>query len=97
MLANPPTINPESKYTPCILVFACQKAGVPTVPGSAGLIKDDEDALENARRIGFPTMIKATAGGIGGEGMVAGYKEGAAWGTEKVVCLVCLSLLPEPR
>jgi len=43
-------------------------AGVPTVPGSDGLIKDEEQAMEYAEKIGFPIMIKATAGG-GGRGM----------------------------
>ncbi len=46
-----------------------QNAGVPTVPGSEGLIRDDADAVANAQRIGFPVMIKATAGGGGGEGL----------------------------
>jgi acetyl-CoA carboxylase biotin carboxylase subunit len=45
-----------------------QKAGVPTVPGSDGLITDEREALEIARQIGYPVMIKATAGG-GGRGM----------------------------
>lgn len=43
-------------------------AGVPTVPGSDGLIKDQEEAVRVAKEIGFPIMIKATAGG-GGRGM----------------------------
>jgi acetyl-CoA carboxylase biotin carboxylase subunit len=41
---------------------------VPTVPGSAGAIEDAESALETARGIGFPVLIKAAAGG-GGKGM----------------------------
>jgi acetyl-CoA carboxylase biotin carboxylase subunit len=45
-----------------------KNAGVPTVPGSDGLIKDAEDAVTVAGKIGFPIMIKATAGG-GGRGM----------------------------
>ncbi|UPQ97946.1 biotin carboxylase subunit of acetyl-CoA carboxylase [Chloropicon primus] len=45
-----------------------KSAGVPTVPGSEGLIESDEDALKCAEEIGFPLMIKATAGG-GGRGM----------------------------
>lgn len=45
-----------------------QKAGVPTVPGSDGLIKDEAEAVEVSGKIGFPVMIKATAGG-GGRGM----------------------------
>jgi len=43
-------------------------ANVPTVPGSDGLIKSPEEAVEVAKQIGFPIMIKATAGG-GGRGM----------------------------
>jgi acetyl-CoA carboxylase, biotin carboxylase subunit len=42
--------------------------GVPTVPGSAGAIESAEEALEVAREIGFPVIIKAAAGG-GGKGM----------------------------
>ncbi|CAN6462289.1 unnamed protein product [Victoria cruziana] len=45
-----------------------KKAGVPTVPGSDGLIQSTEEALKIAHEIGFPVMIKATAGG-GGRGM----------------------------
>ena len=43
-------------------------AGVPTVPGSDGLIADEAEGIEVARQVGFPVMIKATAGG-GGRGM----------------------------
>jgi acetyl-CoA carboxylase, biotin carboxylase subunit len=45
-----------------------QEAGVPTVPGSDGLVTDEAMAAELSRKIGFPLMIKATAGG-GGRGM----------------------------
>jgi acetyl-CoA carboxylase, biotin carboxylase subunit len=45
-----------------------QKAGVPTVPGSKGLLEDETEAIAMAREIGYPVMIKATAGG-GGRGM----------------------------
>lgn len=45
-----------------------KKAGVPVVPGSDGTVKDDKEGLEIAKSIGFPVMIKATAGG-GGKGM----------------------------
>lgn len=41
---------------------------VSVVPGSDGLIEDDNAAIEVARKIGFPVLIKATAGG-GGKGM----------------------------
>jgi acetyl-CoA carboxylase biotin carboxylase subunit len=44
------------------------EAGVPTVPGSEGVLEDPDQALQVAERIGFPVIIKATAGG-GGKGM----------------------------
>jgi acetyl-CoA carboxylase, biotin carboxylase subunit len=44
------------------------KAGVPVVPGSEGVISDPQEAIEVAKQIGFPVMIKASAGG-GGKGM----------------------------
>ncbi|MBX3420310.1 MAG: acetyl-CoA carboxylase biotin carboxylase subunit [Pirellulaceae bacterium] len=44
------------------------EAKVPVVPGSDGLITDEQHALHIARDIGFPVLIKATAGG-GGKGM----------------------------
>ena len=40
-----------------------QKAGVPTIPGSWGLLESKENALSIARDIGYPVIIKATAGG----------------------------------
>lgn len=43
-------------------------AGVPTIPGSDGLVRDEKEARAIARQIGYPAMIKATAGG-GGRGM----------------------------
>lgn len=51
-----------------------KKAGVPTVPGSDGLLKDLADAKKVAKKMGYPVMIKATAGG-GGKGMRAVKKE----------------------
>ncbi|MDF3053316.1 MAG: acetyl-CoA carboxylase, biotin carboxylase [Geminicoccaceae bacterium] len=45
-----------------------QQAGVPTVPGTPGTIEDVDEALAAATEIGFPVIIKATAGG-GGKGM----------------------------
>lgn len=44
------------------------RAGVPTVPGSDGLLLSEKEALAIADKIGYPVMIKATAGG-GGRGM----------------------------
>jgi len=45
-----------------------QKARVPTIPGSDGLVESAEAVVSIARKIGYPVMIKATAGG-GGRGM----------------------------
>lgn len=45
-----------------------KKAGVPTIPGSDGLLSTQEEGLKVAKEIGFPVILKATAGG-GGKGM----------------------------
>ncbi|HEK9102379.1 acetyl-CoA carboxylase biotin carboxylase subunit [Bacillus pfraonensis] len=45
-----------------------KEAGVPIVPGSQGIIKNTEEAIELANQIGYPVIIKATAGG-GGKGI----------------------------
>ena len=45
-----------------------KKAGVPVVPGSEGAIRDIDDAKKTAKEIGYPVIIKASAGG-GGRGM----------------------------
>lgn len=45
-----------------------EKAGVPIVPGSKGIVETPEDGLKVAEEIGFPVIIKATAGG-GGRGI----------------------------
>jgi acetyl-CoA carboxylase biotin carboxylase subunit len=44
------------------------KAGVPVVPGSDGLLKDVKQGIKIAKQIGYPVILKATAGG-GGKGM----------------------------
>lgn len=51
-----------------------KKAGVPCVPGSDGLLKDVAHAKKTAKKMGYPVMIKATAGG-GGKGMRAIWSE----------------------
>src|SRR6201996_7591361 len=48
-------------------IKAVKEVGIPTVPGSGGAVSD-EDAAEVAAKIGYPVLIKATAGG-GGRGM----------------------------
>jgi acetyl-CoA carboxylase biotin carboxylase subunit len=47
---------------------AMEEAGVPILPGSKGILKSVEEAVELAGQIGFPVMLKASAGG-GGRGM----------------------------
>jgi acetyl-CoA carboxylase biotin carboxylase subunit len=61
-----------------------KEAGVPTVPGSAGTIEDPEEAQRIAEGIGFPVIIKATAGG-GGKGMRI------AWDAEQFAQLFSLA------
>ncbi len=50
------------------------EAGVSTVPGHMGVIKDDKEATIIAEQIGFPVMVKASAGG-GGKGMRIVWKK----------------------
>lgn len=57
------------------------KAGVPVVPGSEGLLKDVKQGIKIANQIGYPVILKATAGG-GGKGMRIVTKDDefeAAW------------------
>ena len=56
-------------------------AGVPCIPGSKGLLKDLADAIKTAKKVKYPVILKATAGG-GGKGMRVVWKEDemeAAW------------------
>lgn len=62
-----------------------KKAGVPCIPGSEGLLKDLEDAKKVAKKIKYPVIMKATAGG-GGKGMRIVWKEEeleAAWNSAR--------------
>ncbi|NNL17387.1 MAG: ATP-grasp domain-containing protein, partial [Boseongicola sp.] len=54
-----------------------QEAGVSTVPGYMGLIKDAEDAVKISNDVGYPVMIKASAGG-GGKGMRIAWNDDEA-------------------
>ncbi|PYJ49624.1 MAG: acetyl-CoA carboxylase biotin carboxylase subunit, partial [Verrucomicrobia bacterium] len=54
-------------------VFA-RKAGVPVTPGSDGIVETESDAIKIAKKIGYPIMIKAVAGG-GGRGMRMAHNE----------------------
>ena len=51
-----------------------KEAGVSTVPGYADIIKDSDQALQIARDIGYPVMLKASAGG-GGKGMRVAWND----------------------
>jgi acetyl-CoA carboxylase biotin carboxylase subunit len=51
-----------------------KKVGVPTPPGSDGTVEKEQDALAVAKRIGYPVMIKAVAGG-GGRGMRVAHND----------------------
>ncbi len=54
-------------------VFA-HKAGVPVTPGSEGIVETENEAIKIAKKIGYPVMIKAAAGG-GGRGMRTAHNE----------------------
>ncbi|MBB3591417.1 acetyl-CoA carboxylase biotin carboxylase subunit [Rhizobium sp. BK529] len=63
--------------------------GIPVVPGSDGEVKTEEDALKTAALIGYPVLIKATAGG-GGRGMKVAKTEAdliVAWSTARTEAL----------
>ena len=48
--------------------LTAKQLGIPVVPGSDGAVKNEDDAVKAAEDIGYPVLIKATAGG-GGRGM----------------------------
>src|SRR6266498_2240891 len=69
---NPRAMNAlEDKAVSRVLA---KKAGVPTPPGSDGVVDNEQDALGVAKRIGYPVMIKAIAGG-GGRGMRVAHND----------------------
>src|SRR5947208_8903039 len=51
-----------------------RKAGVPVTPGSDGIVETEDEAIRIAKKIGYPIMIKAAAGG-GGRGMRTAQNE----------------------
>jgi acetyl-CoA carboxylase biotin carboxylase subunit len=53
-----------------------RKAGVPICPGSEGIIDSEKTALRTAKKIGYPVMLKAVAGG-GGRGMRPAHNDGS--------------------
>ncbi len=84
-----------------------RKAGVPIIPGSKGIIKDQEEALRTAKKFGYPVIVKASAGG-GGKGIKVAHNDGklisafltaqaeaeAAFGNREVYIEKCIK---EPR
>ncbi len=65
---GPPATAIEKMGDKAIAKETMRDSGVPVVPGSQGIIKDDQELMGKAEEIGFPVIIKATAGG-GGRGM----------------------------
>ncbi|MFZ9942033.1 MAG: acetyl-CoA carboxylase biotin carboxylase subunit [Bacteroidia bacterium] len=62
-----------------------KRAGVPTIPGSDGLLEHADEGKQIAKKIGYPVILKATAGG-GGRGMRIVWKEDefdAAWSSAR--------------
>ena len=84
-----------------------KSAGVPTIPGSEGIIDSFKDALKIAKKIGYPVMLKASSGG-GGKGMRSVWSENeleSAWNSAKQEALSSFNddsmymekLIEEPR
>ena len=65
---GPPVESMELLGNKVRAVELAKKLGIPTVPGSDGPVESSEHALEVAHRIGYPVILKASAGG-GGRGM----------------------------
>jgi acetyl-CoA carboxylase biotin carboxylase subunit len=65
---GPPATAIEKMGDKAIAKETMRDSGVPVVPGSQGVIKDDKELMQKAEEIGFPVIIKASAGG-GGRGM----------------------------
>jgi len=61
---------------------AAKEAGVPVFPGSEGAIEDEEEAVKVAAQIGYPVIIKASAG-VGGRGMRVCHNEATLRGNIK--------------
>ena len=74
---GPPVRAIESMGDKIMSKKIAQEAGVSTVPGYMGLIADAEDAVKISNQVGYPVMIKASAGG-GGKGMRIAYNDAEA-------------------
>ncbi|HBS39670.1 MAG TPA: acetyl/propionyl-CoA carboxylase subunit alpha, partial [Rhodobacteraceae bacterium] len=74
---GPPVRAIESMGDKIMSKKIAQEAGVSTVPGYMGLIADAEDAVKISNQVGYPVMIKASAGG-GGKGMRIAWNDAEA-------------------
>jgi len=74
---GPPSPAIESMGDKITSKKIAQEAGVSTVPGYMGLIEDAEDAVKISNQVGYPVMIKASAGG-GGKGMRIAWNDAEA-------------------
>ncbi|PSL41135.1 biotin carboxylase /acetyl-CoA carboxylase carboxyltransferase subunit alpha [Planomicrobium soli] len=68
MFIGPTAAAISSMGTKDVARETMRAAGVPVVPGSTGIVANEKEGLEIAEKIGFPVIIKATAGG-GGKGI----------------------------
>ncbi|MDF1642762.1 MAG: acetyl/propionyl/methylcrotonyl-CoA carboxylase subunit alpha [Pseudomonadales bacterium] len=71
---GPPAAAVELMGSKRLSKIAMQEAGVPTIPGYEGADQSDEVLIAEAKKIGFPVMVKASAGG-GGRGMRLVFEE----------------------
>jgi len=72
-------IGPKPEHIDCmgdkaVAKDTVKKLGLPVVPGSDGVLKDLADGIKNAKKIGYPVLVKAVSGG-GGKGMKVIRKE----------------------
>ncbi|RRH76344.1 acetyl-CoA carboxylase biotin carboxylase subunit [Falsigemmobacter faecalis] len=74
VFVGPPSPAIESMGDKITSKKIAQKAGVSTVPGYMGLIADADEAVKISNEVGYPVMIKASAGG-GGKGMRIAWNE----------------------
>src|ERR1700754_165737 len=77
IFVGPPTRAVEAMGDKITSKKLAAKAGVSTVPGHMGLIKDADEAVKISKKVGYPVMIKASAGG-GGKGMRIAWNDAEA-------------------
>jgi propionyl-CoA carboxylase alpha chain len=77
IFVGPPSLAIEAMGDKITSKKIAMEAGVSTVPGTMGLIADAEEAVKISRQIGYPVMIKASAGG-GGKGMRIAWTDAEA-------------------